>query len=52
MATVATGKTRYIEIPSTTVKASHCRTNDLNTLNHCAIPTYHLEITETIHVHY
>ena len=42
----------YLKLHITTVKPSHHRNNDLNTLIHSAVHAYHTVITETIDVHY
>ena len=45
-ATLPTGKTGCIETSNTTVKPSHYRIKDSNTLIYSAFHTYHSDITE------
>ena len=52
MATLSKGIKGYIEIPTTTVKPSHYRINDIFTLSPSVAPTYQTEITEPIIVQY
>ena len=51
-ATFPTGTREYIQAPITTVKQSHSRNNELTTLIHLVVHTYHPETIEPFKVHY
>ena len=48
IATLPTGHIGYIEVPITNEKPNYYQVNDINTLIHNAIHTYHPEITELV----
>ena len=52
MATLSTGKKGDIGIPITSVKPSHYRIFDLNTLILLVVHTYHTDLAEPNNVHY